>query len=129
MSWRTVSEGRVGLFHITRGVPYAFDRCVFDGTMEDDLYGLLELNFDDHPTEQDIKKAYKVQALRWHPDKVQKSISGDQEAVSHANRRFRWGMTFSRTKRAGSSGICVSRGSAESVKTLNFEIELYYVSG
>lgn len=51
-----------------------------------DYYKILELANREASTEDEIKKAYKRQALRWHPDK---HSSGEESAKLEAEKAFK----------------------------------------
>lgn len=51
-----------------------------------DYYKILELPNREHSSEDEIKKAYKKQALKWHPDK---HSSGEEQAKVDAEKMFK----------------------------------------
>jgi DnaJ family protein C protein 7 len=51
-----------------------------------DYYKILELPMKEAATEEEVKKAYRKQALKWHPDK---HSNGDEEQKANADKMFK----------------------------------------
>ena len=49
------------------------------------LYDILGLNFKDHPTENDIKRSYKKQAMIYHPDKNKDNPKAEEKFKEISN--------------------------------------------
>ena len=55
---------------------------------QDKYYTLLGLKKEDHPNTEQIKKAYKRAALKWHPDRNSKNKTQAEEKFKQINQAY-----------------------------------------